>query len=94
MQKHKLILLILILAVFSLGAVRLVICNSMSTSGTFLGKINDQIKHYETENAVLGEKVLNLSSFLNISKKADRLGFQPKKTAFSITNTLPIALKQ
>jgi len=94
MKKHKIILTVLLLTVFSLGVTRLVICNSMAISGTLLGKINDEIKNYETQNFLLSEKVLDLSSFINISKKADKLGFQPKKTAYSITDTLPIALKQ
>lgn len=94
MKKHKIILYILFLIVFSLGMTRLIISNSISTSGTVLGRINEDIKRYETENVVLFEKVLDLSSFSNIYKKADQLGFQSKKTAFSITSVLPIAIKQ
>jgi len=94
MKKHKIILGTLFLTVLSLGLTRLIISNSISTSGTVLAKINDDISNYETENAVLAERVLNLSSFSNISEKADKLGFQPKEAVFSITNILPIAIKQ
>lgn len=94
MKKHKIILYILFFVVLSLGMTRLIISNGMSTSGNLLAQTNDDIKRIETENVVLFEKVLNLSSFLNISEKADKLGFQPKKTAFSITTVLPIAIKQ
>ena len=94
MKKHKIILVVLFLTVFSLGLTRLVISNSMSTSGTILAKIDDDTTSYETENVVLAEKVLTLSSFSNISERADQLGFQPKETVFSITGVLPIAIKQ
>ncbi|OGH05994.1 MAG: hypothetical protein A2W22_03660 [Candidatus Levybacteria bacterium RBG_16_35_11] len=93
MKNHKIILYILIFTALSLGLTRLIISNNMSTSGTVLGKVSEELSKYQTENLLLSEKVLNLSSFLNISKKADKLGFQPKKTAYSITSVLPIAVK-
>jgi cell division protein FtsL len=94
MKKHKLLIYILLIIAFVLGGVRLVISNSMTTSGTVLSQINDEIDSYYTENVILAEKVLDLSSFSNIIQKADKLGFQQKKTAYSITSSLPIALKQ
>lgn len=93
MKKHKILLYALFAIVFFLGVTQLVVSNSMSTSGTFLGKVNDELSRFETENLLLSEKILNFSSFLNISQKADKLGFEPKKTAYSVTSVLPIAKK-
>ena len=73
---------------------RMVVSNSISTSGTQLGDMNEQISKYETENSILSEKVLNLSSLTNVYEKAEKLGFLSEKTTFSITNSLPVAIKQ
>jgi cell division protein FtsL len=94
MKKHRIFLFFLILIFFSLAIVRLVVCNNISTSGTVLGRVNEETLKYETENTMISEKVLHLSSFSVIYEKADKLGFQSKKTAFTVANSLPIALKQ
>ena len=94
MKKHKFLLFFLIFTVITLGLVKIIISNGMTTSGTVLGQLNEKVTNYQVENTLLAEKVLNYTSFDNISLKADKLGFVNKKISMSLTSVLPIAIKQ
>jgi len=86
MKKHNLILTILILAALSLAVVRVVISNTMATSGLALDRINEQITLYKTQNEVLEEKYLVLSSLTFLATEAARLGFTDSKGSLVLTN--------
>jgi len=91
---YKKIVVFLFLILILLGIGRMAVSNNISTSGTVLGELNEQINNYKTENLILSEKVLDLSSLAKISEKAEKLGFVESENAFSITNSLPVAIKQ
>jgi len=73
---------------------RSMVSNSMSTSGTELGKAGDELSALKIENALLKEKLFALSSLALISSKAAEMGFVEEKNTFSLTSTVPIALRQ
>ena len=94
MKKPALILGLLIIMILVLSVVKTFVSNKISTSGMVLGTLQDKITYYKTENALLSEKLYTLSSLTNVSAEAESLGFVEGKSAFVLTNPLPIALKQ
>lgn len=94
MKKYQLIIKILIVLCFLLGGVRVVVSNSISTSGIVLGKINEEISEYKLKNDILKEKLLTLSSLTAIASEAAKFGFTYKSSKYVLTNPIPIAAKQ
>ena len=77
-----------------LSVVQGAVSNKMSTKGVLVGKIEEQINKYKTENAILSEKLLVYSSFTNVQKKAFMLGFAKDKRQIVISSSVPLAVKQ
>mgnify|MGYP001564815321 CR=1 FL=1 len=48
----------------------------------------------QRENTVIQEKILDASSYTNISEKVNELGFAPNATQVVLDSALPIAYKQ
>jgi len=94
MRKPTLIIGTLLILVIILSVVRIFVSNRIATSGTVLGKVQEQISYYKLENAVLSERLYLESSLTNISSKARELGYTDKKTGFVLSGQLPVALKQ
>lgn len=91
MNRPKIIILLLFITALSLGLVRTVIANSMTTEGVQLGKIEDKISAYKTENLMYKEKILTLASLWKISSSAAKLGFVEGSLGFVIPSSIPIA---
>ena len=67
MKRHKVtITSFLFLIIILLSITQAVVSNRLSTSGIFLGKIEDEIRYYKTENASLAEEYFLVSSLNNI----------------------------
>ena len=94
MKKPILLLGILFLTIVVLFGVRAAVSNRLSTSGVGLGKTQDEIIKYRTQNIQLKEKIYSLSSLSHVSSEAAKLGFVESKTNFALTRSRPIALKQ
>lgn len=82
------------ITILGLGIAQVSLSNQLSTAGVELAKVQQQVDNYKRENTILEEEVLAASSFTNISAKAEKLGFIEAKTNISLTNPLPLALKQ
>lgn len=93
-NKPMIILGVLVFTMVVLFGVRTAVSNRISTSGVALGKTQDKLKEYKTQNAILREKVSNLSSLSYISETAEKRGFVESKKSFALTKTRPIALKE
>lgn len=91
MKKPLIIIGFLILTITLLSIVRTVVLNGVTTGGSMLAKVNNELSYYETENAVLSEQVYAKSSLNDIAKRAEKIGFVNQKTGFSLTNAIPIA---
>lgn len=91
MKKPVFLLAILIFIIVGLLVIRTVISNTISTSGVVLGKTQDKLIKYKTENILLREKIFTLSSLSNISSAAGQIGFVGSKSNFALSKTRPIA---
>lgn len=94
MKKPFLFLGSLFLLILLLSVVQVVVSNRLSTTGTTLGKLQDDISQYKKENAILREKVLIASSLDHIASSAAELGFAQTKTHVFLSTPLPIALQR
>lgn len=77
-----------------LSVVQVMVSNRLSTTGTMLGNLQDGIKDYKTQNTLLSEKLLSISSFEYIASRAAELGFTHEKSSVALTDPLPLAVKQ
>ena len=91
MKKPIFLLAILIIVTLGLFLTRMVISNTISTSGVALGKTQDELVKYKTENTLLREKIFTFSSLSNISSAAGQIGFVGSKSNFALSKTRPIA---
>ncbi|MFH1186687.1 MAG: hypothetical protein V1697_00775 [Candidatus Levyibacteriota bacterium] len=94
MKKPITLIISLLLVVFVLFIARTVVSNNISTSGSFLAKVNIELDTYKIENASFKEKIYISSSLNNIASEAAKLGFVDQKLSFTLSSTLPIAVKQ
>lgn len=94
MNKQVSILSFLIVTIVVLFGARMVVSNSIITSGVELGKAQEEMEHLKTENIALKEKIFSLSSLTHISSEAARLGFEESKSNFAVGKAQPIARRQ
>lgn len=94
MKKYNLLLRTLIVLVIALGGVRLVVSNSLSTSGIALDRINEKITQYKLDNDILSEKLFSLSSLNTIASEAAKMGFVYKTDKYFFTTPGALAAKQ
>lgn len=93
MKKPSFIIIFLLGLIITLSMVKAIVYNRLSTSGVFVGKVEEEIGFYKTQNAILSEKLLISSSLTNIFTKATELGFA-KYDSLMVLKTLPLAVKQ
>lgn len=91
MKKQGYILGFLFLTIVVMFGARMVVSNSIITSGVALGEAQEELELLKTENISLREKVFSLSSLTHISSEAARLGFEEGKTHFAVGKANPIA---
>lgn len=94
MKKPVIIISILFLAIITLSLVRVVISSNFSTGGIDLENIEEKLSLYKTENSILKEKLLTLSSLDYISSRASEIGFVENKRSISLEKSLPLAIRQ
>lgn len=94
MKRPTLLITISICIIFILSITKTIISNRLSTTGIALEKTEGELNNYKTQNLVLREKLLALSSLANIASKAALLGFVENKSQIFLTKPLPLAIKQ
>ena len=95
MKKSSKIIIFLAVVITALSIFKAVAYNRLSTSGLFVGKIEEKIEFYKTQNTILSEKLLRDSSLSNISIKAKELGFVKDNSNSAMTFTSrSLAVKQ
>ena len=88
MKRHKItITSALFLIIVLLSIIQAVVSNRLSTSGIVLGKIEEEIRYYKTENASLAEGFFLATSLNNIASRASVLGFVKEKSPLVLTKT-------
>ena len=95
MKKPALIITFLIVLIIVLSVINAVVHNRLSTSGVFVGELEEQISFYKTQNAILSEEFLTSSSLTNIADRASGLGFTNKNQPLLVLKTSkPLAVKR
>lgn len=91
MKKPFLVLTVLVLVIAGLFITRTAISNKISTKGVTLGKTQDELTKYKTENIMLRERIFALSSLTYVASEAARIGLVDGKSNFALTKSKPIA---
>lgn len=74
------LLVVISILVGSLFVSQLVFANNLATDGQKLSNVDVEIQKLEAENTTLKVQIASVSSFVNLSKKAQELGFaKPSK---------------
>ena len=94
MKKSSVTILILIGIIIALSIVQGGISNKLSTKGILVGKIEEEINYYKTQNAILSEELLSHSSLTNLASKASELGFAKERNQFVLNSSAPLAVRQ
>jgi hypothetical protein len=95
MKTHKItITSALFLIIVLLSIIQVVVSNRLSTSGIILGKIEENIRNYKTENAALAERFFLVTSLNSISSRAAVLGFVKEKSPLILTTSDVVAVRQ
>ncbi|MDO8583284.1 MAG: hypothetical protein Q7R51_02040 [bacterium] len=95
MKKSGFIVTFLIGIVILLSVTKVVAYNRLSTSGVFVGKVEEEISAYKTQNAILSEKLFTSSSLTNIADKAAEAGFTKEGSSLMVLGTSrPLAVRQ
>jgi len=95
MKKPSLIIIFLIGLIVVLSVVKAIVYNRLSTSGAFVGEVEEQISFYKTQNAILSEELLASSSLTNIITKTSELEFTNEDQSLLVLKTSrPLAVKQ
>lgn len=94
MKRPLLFIFFLFSIIMLLSVVQVVVSNRLSTTGLELAKMQEEIRLYKNENALLSERLLAASSLTQIASKAAELGFVEAKSPIVISAHVPIAVKQ
>ncbi len=92
-MKKSYIIIILLGLVTALSMGKAVLQNTLSTSGIFISKAEQEINFYKTQNAILSEELLAASSLTNIIEKAQQSGFTSENTLMVLKTSRPLAAK-
>lgn len=91
MKRPTLFISFLILLVIGMSIVHISVANSLSTTGSTLSKIQDDLATYKKENTLLKEKILQASALMTVSDQAEKAGYVQIKSKISISHPLPLA---
>ncbi|MEK7517473.1 MAG: hypothetical protein AAB583_02895 [Patescibacteria group bacterium] len=94
MKKSSITLLIFIGTILILSVVQGGVSNKLSTKGILVGKIEEEINYYKTQNTILSEEFLSRSSLTNLASKASELGFAKVGQPFILNSSTPLAVRQ
>ena len=76
MKKCYIVMIFLLGLIVVLSVGRAVLHNTLSTSGIYVSKVEQEINSYKTQNAILSEELLIAGSLTNIAEKAKELGYR------------------
>jgi len=90
--KNILITLVALLILAAIG--KIVVVSSSTTNGTQLSKLQSDIDSLDTQNTILKEKLLGLTSLHTIASEAATMGFVEPKNTYYITSSTHLAAKE
>jgi hypothetical protein len=93
MKKPYFVIIFLFGLTILLSMTKAILQNTLSTSGIYLSKAQDEINFYKTQNAILSEELLKASSLTTIAQKASEVGFTSENKLMIIKTSIPLAAK-
>ncbi len=93
MKKSYILIISLLGLVVVLSVVKAVLQNTLSTSGIFVSKVEQEVNFYKTQNAILSEELLTVSSLTNVAQKAQESGFTSENTLMVLKASSPLAVR-
>lgn len=93
MKKAYLLITFLLGVTIALAMGKAVLQNTLSTSGVVVDKIDQEISYYKTQNAILSEQLLTISSLTNIEEKAKQAGFVKENSSMVIKTSSSLAVR-
>lgn len=94
MKKSHIIIIFLLGLIVSMSMIKGIVYNRLSTSGVFVGRVEDEIVYYKTQNAKLLEELLISTSLINIASKATEAGFVNDDSLMVLKTSNSLAVKQ
>ncbi len=94
MKKPISFIIVLSGIILMLSVLQVIVSNMLSTAGITLSNLQREIKQYKTENIVLSEKLLLVSSLTAISAQAEKLGFIDAQSQIIIGSPIPLAIQR
>jgi len=91
MKKTAYLIGLMVMVIVGLSVVQVTLTNQISTHGIMLTKMQEDLKNYKKENAILKEQILEKSSLTKISEQAKAIGFAPSKSEVYLSTPLPMA---
>ncbi len=93
MKKPYIAIIFLLGLVIALSITRAILQNTLSTSGIFVSKVEQEVNFYKTQNAVLSEELLAASSLTNVAQKAQESGFTSENTLMVLKTSNSLAVR-
>lgn len=93
MKKPYIIIAFLLGLTISLSIGKAFLHNTLSTSGIFVSKAEQEISFYKTQNAILSEELLTASSLTSIVEKAESSGFTNENALMILKSSRPLAVR-
>ena len=94
MRRRSFVIKVAIFIIIFLSIVQAVVSNRLSTAGLMVGKIEDEIRFYKTQNSFLSEELFRSSSLGTLASKAEELGFIEEKSPLVLTTSDVVAVRQ
>jgi cell division protein FtsL len=94
MKRPAYIIILISITIVILAVIRITVVNSISTTGSDLKNLQNQISVYQKENILLKKRYLEATALGNIEKKAKKLGFAGSSSPIYLSAPIPLAMKQ
>jgi cell division protein FtsL len=94
MKRPALFIIFILTIIIGLSIAQIGIANQVSTAGSELASLQNNVSDLKRENAVLQEQILTTASLTNISEKAARMGFVLKKAEVYLNTSTSLAMRQ
>ena len=93
MKKAYILVIFLLGLVVALSVGKAVLQNTLSTSGILVSKVEQEVNFYKTQNAILSEELLTVSSLTSVVEKALASGFTNENAQMILKTSRSLAVK-
>lgn len=94
MKRPAYLIIFIFVTIVGLAIAQVSVANQISTTGAELALLQKEVDEYKRQNTILQEELLAVASFTTISEQAKAMGYEQIKTQLTLSESLPLALKQ